>query len=285
MEEDNPPGKEDEPPEGRSDRPEGEVDAITTKGSDGTLTNPVLPVLNHTPVKLLPKGNLTPDGRKYRLLHDELKVKYRELHTKNHDIQEKLKKSEELLQKFAIENESLRQENEALVNRCSQKVPESRPSVMKMTNEDIFIAKLKKSTKSSKPSPESCESCATSGCENTNADVDFIKCNLCNEPVCEDCSSTKISKLRPLMNQCSTLYFTCQACDILMREKDVDVYDTMKEKIIMLKGELESCEKQNAKLSNDASASQRMHEMVNKLSEESKSKDGKIDELQNSIKL
>ncbi len=287
MEEDNPPGKEDEPPEQRSDRAEPStpgVDATAietkTKKGDGAVINPVLPILNHTPVKQLPKGNLTPDGRKYRLLHDELKVKYRELHAKNQDIQEKLKKSEDLLEKFAIENESLRQEKEVLENRFSQETPDSRPAVMKMNNADIFIIKPKKSTKN--PAKPSTETCAISGCENNNSDL--IKCNICGNAICEDCSSVKITKLRPIMNQCSTLYFICKCCDVAMREKEADVYDQMKSQITAQKTELECCERQNEKLSVDANATQKVRETCFKLTDENKAKSLKIDELQESIR-
>ena len=153
MDKDNPPGKEDEPPERHSDGAEPfppgvDATAIETDNEKcGTANNSVIPTLNHTPIKPLPKGNLTPEGRKYRLLHDELKVKYRILHAKNQDIQEKLKKSEGLLQKYAVENESLKQEKEVIVNRFSQETLDSRPAVMKMNNADIFLIKPKKKYK------------------------------------------------------------------------------------------------------------------------------------------
>ncbi len=292
MEDDNPPGKEDEPPERISDRVEpspAEVNATTTtittttttttttEKCDGAMNNQVLPILNHTPVKPLPKGKLTPEGRKYRLLYDELKVKYRQLLAKNQETEEKVKKSEELLQKFAIENESLRQKNEATENGCLQLTPEVSPVIMKMTNEDIFIAKPKKSTRNQKSSSDTC---AISGCENMN--IDLIKCNLCGNPICEDCSSVKFTKLRPVMNQCSTLYFTCKCCDGLMREEDVNVYDQMKSQITTLKEELNSCERQNERLSSDANASQRLQQTCEKLTDENKSLTAKVD-LQNTI--
>ena len=202
MDKDNPPGKEDEPPERHSDGAEPfppgvDATAIETDNEKcGTANNSVIPTLNHTPIKPLPKGNLTPEGRKYRLLHDELKVKYRILHAKNQDIQEKLKKSEGLLQKYAVENESLKQEKEVIVNRFSQETLDSRPAVMKMNNADIFLIKPKKNTKSTlKPSTETC---TISGCENNNTDL--IKCNICENAICEDCSSVMFTKLRPLMN-------------------------------------------------------------------------------------
>ena len=209
--------------------------------------------------------------------YDELKVKYRELLAKNQETEGKVKKSEELLQKFAIENESLRQKNEATENGCLQLTPELSPVVMKMTNEDIFIAKPKKTARNQNSSSDTC---AISGCENMN--IDLIKCNLCGNPICEDCSSVKFTKLRPVMNQCSTLYFTCKCCDALMRKEDVNVYDQMKSQITTLKEELKSCERQHERLSSDANASQSLQQTCENLTDENKSLTTKVD-LQNTI--
>ena len=81
-----------------------------------------------------------------------------------------------------------------------------------------------------------------------------------------------------------TLYFICTCCDVLMREKEIDVYDHMKSKITVLTEELESCERQNEKLSVDANTTLKVQETCHKLADENKAKSLKIDELQESIK-
>ena len=109
-----------------------------------------------------------------------------------------------------------------------------------MCNKDPFVAKPKKGAKES-------NGCEVSGCDRSN--IDLIKCNMCGNLVCEDCSGVKIAKLRPLMNQCTTLYFACPNCDALLRDtSDVNVYDTLKGTIEALKEELGTCEKDNDKL-------------------------------------
>ena len=82
------------------------------------------------------------------------------------------------------------------------------------------------------------------------------------------------------MNQCDTLYFTCQSCDALMRQKDVDIHDTMNTKISLLTDELEACERQNGKLAKEVETTQRLQERFDKLATENKAHAKKIEELQ-----
>ena len=112
---------------------------------------------------------------------------------------------------------------------------------MKMTNDDAFVSKPRKGAKGES------NACEISGCSNIN--VDLIKCSMCGNLVCEDCTGVKVAKLRPVMNACSTLYFTCTNCDVLIRDtSDVNVYDSLKCKIDNLTEELESYKRENAKL-------------------------------------
>ena len=121
-----------------------------------------------------------------------------------------------------------------------------KPCVMKMTNEDPFVTKPRKNAKGE---PES-HGCEISGCGNIN--VDLTKCGMCGNHVCEECSGVKVSKLRAAMNACNTLYFVCPTCDLLIRDtSDVNVYDTMKEKVDILAEELASYERENSKLKGD----------------------------------
>ena len=86
---------------------------------------------------------------------------------------------------------------------------------MKMKNDDVFVPKPRKGSK-----------------------------------VCEDCSGVRVAKLRPIMNQCSTLYFTCQTFDLLIRDtNDINVYDAMKSKVETLTEAISDQKEENKKLS------------------------------------
>ena len=161
----------------------------------------------------------------------------------NKVLREKIDSMDE---KFRTEFEAAIAEKDTVIQSERSKIAEFRnataPKVMKMNNNDIFLTKPRKGAKDV-PSNE----CAISGCDNAN--VDMIKCCMCGNLSCEDCSKVKVAKLRPLMNQCDTLYFTCQCCAILIRDdKDVNVYDVLKEKAKSLTEELDTQEKENGKL-------------------------------------
>ena len=79
--------------------------------------------------------------------------------------------------------------------------------------------------------------------------MDLIKCSMCGHLVCDNCSGVKVSKLRPVMNQCSTLYFACQTCDTMIRDtNDINVYDVLKGKVEALTEELVNYEEESKKL-------------------------------------
>ena len=142
------------------------------------------------------------------------------------------------LQKLLSEkDETIRDLNARLTENA-----DPQPNVMKMNNDDAFVSKPRKGAKGES------NACEISGCSNTN--VDLIKCSMCGNLVCEDCTGVKVAKLRPVMNACSTLYFTCTNCDVLIRDtSDVNVYDSLKCKIDNLTEELESYKKENTELS------------------------------------
>ena len=189
------------------------TDETTNDAVDSALLTPTKKTTNlqaKSPTK--PPGTLTPEGRRYRILYGELKQKY-------------------LAQCKTLEQmETSEKSNES-----------SKPYVMKMCNDDIFVAKLKKGSKG--PT----KGCEISGCD--KLDVDLIKCNMCGNLVCEECSGVKVSKLRLTMNQCKTLYFTCPSCDVQIRDNsDVNAYDVLKGKLEAMSEELGSCETANDKL-------------------------------------
>lgn len=279
------PSAAEDPPNGRKDRDK-EAEGVTTNtnntttdtrqtdASPATTDNPDNYILQ-TPAKTpstVPEQLLTPlspNGRKYKHLYDDMRGRYT-------DLVKKVDSQKEEYERMLSEKDTVIKELNCRLQAANHHSTESRP--MKMNNEDIFIIKPKKGAKNQKPTNETC---TISGCENTN--IDLIKCNLCGNAVCEDCSSVKFAKLKPVMNQCNTLYFTCRGCDILMREKEADAYDIMNTKISLLEEELHSCEKQNEKLDTEINATRRIQETCDKLTGENKTHANKITELQNTI--
>ena len=218
----------------------------TVNGSD--ILNSTSPI----PIKILDprigKPQITPPGspnnnktddvppRKYRLLYEDMRARFNEL---KKDCDNQLLEHEKSI---AEKDKTILE----LKTRLQKKDENTVPKVMKMKNIDIFVTKPRKGAKDA-----SSNECAISGCENSN--VDLIKCCMCRKLVCEDCSKVKVAKLRPLMNTCDTLYFTCDGCTLLIKdENDINVYDVLQGKVKTLTEELDAEERKNAKLINQA---------------------------------
>ena len=200
----------------------------TTESKPGTTTPNI--IAPRTPDKkevnsddVLPSST---NGRKFRALFENMRDRFNALQKKRDDEK--------------AEHDKLVSEKDASIKELKARLGknvDSEPNVMKMCNKDLFVAKLRKGARSDS------KRCEVSGCVNDN--VYLIKRNMCGNLVCEDCSGVKITKLRPVMNECATLYFTCHSCDQLIRDtSNVNVYDILKEKT----EELETSEKNNAKL-------------------------------------
>ena len=64
--------------------------------------------------------------------------------------------------------------------------------------------------------------CESEDCLNTNEDA-LIKCNACGKWICEVCSDARITKLKPIMNHCNTVYFACKRCVSASKETGITV--------------------------------------------------------------
>ena len=282
MEDGTPPENEDDPPNHQLNRDEtADGKSKDTENSDTNKGESVGDAdhLMRTPAKtnahsptIRDQIPSSPNARKYHLMYEDMRERYTKLKAQ-YDMEKAGNES------MLTEKDTVNKELNNCLQAANNRLGEPRPAVMKMNNDDVFILKPKKGGRTT-PKPFT-ETCAISGCENTNTDL--IKCNMCGNPICEDCSSVKFAKLRPVMNQCGTLYFICSCCDVLMREKDLDVYDQMKTQISTLKEELECCERQNSKLSSDANESQKVRKACDRLTGENKAHAVKIDELQKTI--
>ena len=231
MEEVIPPGKGVNTSSDRNDTDQN-LSAAATTGSQPDAAN-TIPIEGRTPQKDNLTDEVSPpssNARKYRVMYENMRKRFMELKKTCDD--QMAKHVRVMGEKDAAIKE---------LNTRLGKHAESRPCMLKMCNEDVFVAKLKKGAKS--PT----KGCEISGCD--NSDVDLIKCNMCGNLVCEECSGAKVVKLRPIMNQCKTLYFTCPSCDVQVRDKsDVNAYDVLKEKVEMLTGELGNCDTAKEKL-------------------------------------
>ena len=167
---------------------------------------------------------------KYRLLYEDMRARYNELKT-NCDEQ-------------TLEFEKATIEKDATIEELKSQI--ERPCVMKLNNENLFVPKPRKNGKGESET----NGCEISGCGSTN--VDLVKCSMCGNLVCEDCSGVKVAKLRPIMNACNKLYFTCPNCDALIRDtSDVNIYDTLRGKIDVLTDEVGSYDRENIRLKAD----------------------------------
>ena len=263
MEVETPPGKDDDAPNERTFQPGTTTEEIESTSSPTGYTTSLATGINADMPPTPPKSNpntvnvntpgdapLPPtDPRKLKVMYEDMKKRYSEQKQINIDQKK--------------EYETIISEMEATIKEFRERL--GKPTVIKMTNEDIFVAKAKKGTK-----VVSSPQCTVSGCEKTN--IDLIKCNMCGKLVCDDCSGVKVSKLRPVMNQCSTLYFTCKTCDTLIRDtNDVNVYDVLKGKVETLTEELDNCEGENSKLTQQVKTLEDQHSSLQVLLEERES--------------
>ena len=106
---------------------------------------------------------------------------------------------------------------------------------LKLNNNDIFSIRPKRNKVGSKSLTDMLK-CEYSDC--TNINVDLIRCNLCGKRICEECSDLQVTKLKPLMIKCRTLYFSCKGCDTFVRDTTVNVNSDLIDKITSLEKDL-----------------------------------------------
>ena len=194
-------------------------------------------------------------SRRYRLMYEKMRERFNDLQkccdnqtlAHNQSIEEK----ENMIAALKTQLEQGLSKNNAVV-----------PLVMKMNNTDMFVSKPRKGAKDVPTNK-----CAISTCDNIN--VDLIKCCMCANLVCEDCSKVKIAKLRPLMNQCETLYFTCHICALHLRDdNDINMIDTLQERNKALTEQLNSEEEENDRLTKQVKTMEDQQKSLQTLLEE-----------------
>ena len=105
---------------------------------------------------------------------------------------------------------AFKRQNKHLVQQCSELKEEKQREVKltrKLSGEDF---KTKSKSKKLKATEEDLK-CENPNCVNTNEDT-LIKCHACGKWICETCSEARITKLKPIMKNCGTLFFACGNC-------------------------------------------------------------------------
>ena len=202
----------------------------TTKGDAGRLSlspSNTPPITNvQTPNSTLMQFNITtpvrrsssPGNRDYKTLYGDLKLRTLEyarqtdeklaMHKDNYDNLAVKYEREMESQKFDYE-EIIANKGELLAEKVAEiaalqdklaTVSTGQPRLTRNDGEEVFKTKARKNK------------CQFSSCTNDNEDA-LIKCNACGVWVCETCNDVPISKLRPVMNKCSAIYFVCKTCN------------------------------------------------------------------------
>ena len=158
-----------------------------------------------------PKTPMTQDGsRSYRALFGELKKRYKEQQGVNIQLRSEIDKSERECNELRNLVAAFKSQNEHLLQQCSdmKSQQEREVKLTRRLSEDDF--KTKSKSKKAKPTDEDLK-CENANCVNSNEDT-LIKCHACGKWICETCSEARISKLKPIMKNCDTLFFACRNC-------------------------------------------------------------------------
>ena len=184
----------------------------------------------------------SPNSRKYRVLFEDMRSRFNELRKSTNEQ--------------TIAHEKLVAEKDDTIRQLEARA--DKPCVMKMNNDDAFVSKQRKGATG--PTKR----CGMQGCDMN--DVDLIRCSLCGTLVCEECSGAKVTKLRPLMSQCKTLYFSCHVCNEQINNKTtLNAFDVLKQKTEALAENLQSCEAEKDMLAQTIKTLEEQHVSLNHL--------------------
>ena len=78
-----------------------------------------------------------------------------------------------------------------------------------------FCIKKKTKSKGTFKKEETSINCAVTNCQG-NDDCDLVACDKCDKWVCGTCYDINISKLKLVMEKCSSIYFLCKDCEIVL---------------------------------------------------------------------
>ena len=186
-----------------------------------------------TPVTVSPPG--TPNNKDYRELYHEMRIRVLQV-TK--EAKAELAQMKTVNEKILAENGDLKREseslkanhdqllkekddlndivtalkaqNQSLHSKCIEVNKRKEGAVKFCCRENVEEFRIKSKAKKSKTPDEELK-CEYHDCTNTSEDA-LIKCNSCSKWICETCSDARITKLKSIMNNCSTVFFACKIC-------------------------------------------------------------------------
>lgn len=193
------------------------------------------------------ESNLSVNTKDFKALYEESQSKldeHTEKYLKNllkitseyNDLKENYDELETKHEKFLADQDQYKHEKEAVVSSYEVAINE-KDEVISDKNEEIETLRSKlasltlttpigltknrdddnfRSKSKGRKTKGSSTNVTINQCEYlscTNKDIDLIKCNQCSKYICETCGDVPISKLKPIYNKCSTLYFFCKSCD------------------------------------------------------------------------
>ena len=153
----------------------------------------------------------------------------------NNDVVIQIQKEayEEIIKDF----EALKVEHEKVLKECEELNSLSiAPKLSRKPDEEVIVTKAGRRKKSvsglKNKEKEILEAkCGMKNCVNDNEAM--IKCNACGVWTCECCSDAPITKMKPMMDKCPTIFFACKCCaDTMLHSTGKQKHSPSKEKLI-----------------------------------------------------
>ena len=174
------------------------------------------------------KSPATPENKK---VYGELKKRYliqqqqiNEMKKERDDLKGKVSKyaaeSDTWREKFEAEEKekddcrelikAFKTQNKHLLEKCAELKAHKQAEIRLTRRKSDEGFKIKSKSNRAKTNDEELK-CEFPSCLNTDEDS-VIKCNSCGKWICETCSEAKISKLKPIMTSCSSIFFASKTC-------------------------------------------------------------------------
>ena len=190
---------EKEPPHAMDTVSRNLVDNKQDDGPDISMS-PSMPPINSPATPVIGRRSSSPGNRDYKNLFLDVKLRAEE-YTKKTEAELAAQRNEISELKSSYEDIIAKKDEEiATLVRKMKEVELDRPKFTRTTDEEIFMTKAKK------------RKCQFPECANDKEDA-LIKCNACGIWICESCHHIPISKLKPIMNKCTSVFVACKKCE------------------------------------------------------------------------
>lgn len=149
---------------------------------------------------------------------DELRTNYEIIKSENKELKERIAEKDKALLSITKQKDdssdlvaALKAQNSLLTSERDRfkKASESKVELKRRGSEEMIKSKSK--AKKAIAEGQGNLVCEFPGCDNKNEDA-LIKCNSCGKWICETCSEARITKLKPCITNCATIFFACSKC-------------------------------------------------------------------------